>query len=564
MSVGPQTPAARGAAATGTAPTAGRPVGYESPLPLLGVLAGALLLRLSGLGMRSIWTDEGSTWTAASAPLKELLRLCAQKDASPPLFYLLTSAAIHLFGDSEAWLRSVSVAASLGMVLLTYRLARLYASRSESTLAATLVALSPHQLMFAQEARTYMLVGCFATWSLYLFVRAVLFDRRRAWVPYVIVTALGLWTQSIALLGIGVQGAIVVFTADGRRNAWRWALALGAAILLYAPWIAISAAQTERLHQSHWYLQTPGGHELFQVVRAVFLSPISLVTPPPGSSLPGLEHFLPRKAAWLLLVVLPIVPFLFALRSSTGGTRRAAMVRFAYAALLLPLAAVYLVSFKMPLWLPRYFVFLTPMLALLLARGLWRMRPMLLTSVWTALLLASCAYACVRYAIDYDKEQWRRVVAHIASTSGPHAAALVPFDVDPFRYYDRRQPRPVDAFEVSHPDVPFASNYTERQLQEMVAAARERVRGYDEVWVVVRSPNSEVRLELSRRVTRLANEGRTLVGQEQWNSMSGPLRVAHYLRGGARPDSSAADSAAVQRPAARRAPSSARARARRS
>src|SRR6185369_13481207 len=36
----------------------GKPVGYESPLPLLGVLAGALLLRLSGLGARSIWTDE--------------------------------------------------------------------------------------------------------------------------------------------------------------------------------------------------------------------------------------------------------------------------------------------------------------------------------------------------------------------------------------------------------------------------------------------------------------------------------------------------------------------------
>ena len=56
----------------------------ESPLPLIAVLTGALMLRLSGLGGRSLWTDEGSTWTAASAPLKELIRLCAEKDASPP------------------------------------------------------------------------------------------------------------------------------------------------------------------------------------------------------------------------------------------------------------------------------------------------------------------------------------------------------------------------------------------------------------------------------------------------------------------------------------------------
>ena len=170
---------------------------------------------------------------------------------------------------------------------------------------------------------------------------------------------------------------------------------------------------------------------------------------------------------------------------------------------------------------------------------------MLLTSTWTALLLVSSAYACVRYAIDYRKEQWRPVVAHIASVSGPHAVALVPYDVDPFRYYDRRQPRPIEAFEVSHPEVPFASNYTEKQLEEMIDGAREHMRGHDEVWVVVRSPNSEVRLELSRRVTRAANEGRILVGQEIWNSMSGPLRVAHYLgesagRAGVTADSTAA------------------------
>jgi len=46
-------------------------------------------------------------------------------------------------------------------------------------------------------------------------------------------------------------------------------------------------------------------------------------------------------------------------------------VRFALAGLFLPLIAVWAVSFKVPLWLPRYFVFLTPMLGVLLARGLW-------------------------------------------------------------------------------------------------------------------------------------------------------------------------------------------------
>lgn len=42
-----------------------------------------------------------------------------------------------------------------------------------------IVALSPHQIMFGQEARTDMLVALFTTWSLYLFARAVVFERRR-------------------------------------------------------------------------------------------------------------------------------------------------------------------------------------------------------------------------------------------------------------------------------------------------------------------------------------------------------------------------------------------------
>ena len=80
--------------------------------PILLVLLGAFLLRFWHLGMRSLWTDEGSAWTAASARLPELIRLCAQKDASPPLFYLLTSLSVR-FGDCEANLRFVSVLASV-------------------------------------------------------------------------------------------------------------------------------------------------------------------------------------------------------------------------------------------------------------------------------------------------------------------------------------------------------------------------------------------------------------------------------------------------------------------
>ena len=250
------------------------------------VLLGALALRLWHLGARSLWTDEGSTWTAATSSLRELIRLCAEKDASPPFYYLLTSLMTRL-GESEAHLRLVSVLASLGLVWLTYRLARLVAGRGESTLAAALTALSPFQLMYAQEARTYALVAFLSVASLYLFLRAAFLERPRAWLPYLAVSTLALYTQSIAVLSLGVQGALALLTQAGRRSLKRWALALSACAALYLPWLFVTVQQMSRLSHSHWYLAPPGEHGVFQVLRAVFLSPVPLIATPAGAQVPG-------------------------------------------------------------------------------------------------------------------------------------------------------------------------------------------------------------------------------------------------------------------------------------
>jgi len=468
------------------------PPRWEMPALLLG----ALLLRLWHLGARSLWTDEGSTWSAASAPLHELVRLCAEKDASPPLFYLLTSLALKTGGD-EAQLRFVSVVASLGLVWLTYRLARLFLPRGGSLLAAGFCALSPFQLMFAQEARTYTLVACLAMASLYCFLRAAVFGRARAWGPYVLVSALALYTQSIALLGVGVQAAVVVLDARARRRALPWIAALAASVVLYLPWCFISLAQMSRLSHSHWYVHRPDFHSVFQVLRAVFLSPIPLVTPDATATLPGLKAWIPAPLAQLVLTALPVVPLALAARAALGGTERAAGLRILLVALLAPLIAVFVVSFRTPLWLPRYFVLLTPSLCVLLAAGLSGLRP-----------------------------------PALGRASRGRTAVLVPFDVDPYRYYNLRLGEPVAAFEVSHPEVPFASDYTPRQLDEMTAAAARRTAGFDEVWVVVRSANSEVRRAVAARTERVAAAGRVETGRWTYTSFAGPLRVARFDRPG--------------------------------
>jgi mannosyltransferase len=508
--------------------------GGRAGLALLAVLAGALGLRLYHLGARSVWADEGSTWTAAAASFGALVRRCAEREESPPLYYLLTSLALR-FGQGEFQLRLVSALASVLLVWVTYRFARLFAGRGEATFAAALLAISPFQVMYAQEARAYVLVALFSLAALHLFARAAILDRPRAWLPYVLVSALGLWTQSIALLGIGVQACVVLVSPAARRRLVPWLWAQLAVAALFLPWVLWSWGRGAALGETHWYISAPGPHGLAQVVRALFVAPTPIVTPEAGTTLPGLGSWMPRPLAWLLLAGLVGVPFARALGGLLAPAPRGPLLRLTLAGLLLPPAAVLAVSPWVPLWLPRFFVFLSPLVAVLLAHGVARLRPRALGTAWGVLLLAMYLFGIAHYDQDQSKEDWRGVVAHIAATGAPgHTCALVLFDVDPFAYYGSRRPAPLPAFEVSHAEAPFSGHLTRAQLDETAAAARARAAGFDDVWVVSRSLTSESRHELERRTNEVALEGRTLVEDRAWPSAGGPVYARHYRRATAR------------------------------
>ena len=493
----------------------------------LAVLAGGLALRLYHLGARSLWTDEGSTWTAVAAPLAALVRRCIEREESPPLYYLLTALALRWDGG-EVQLRLVSALASALLVWVTYRFARQYAGRGEATLAAALVALSPFQLMYAQEARSYALVALFVVAALYFFARAAVLDRPRAWWPYLLVSALGIWTQDIALLGIGAQAAVMVLSPAARRHLRTWLLAQLAVALLFAPWIVASWGHGAPLSETHWYVRPPGAHGILLLARALFLAPFPLIGSAPA---PGLEGWLPRPAAWLALAVLAAGPFVFALRSLTAPAPRGPVLRLALAGLVLPPAAVLAASPWLPVWLPRYFVFLSPPLALLLARGLAALRPRALGVAWAVLLLALQLHGDVRYDRGFAKEPWRELVRHVAATSPPaRTAVLVMFDVDPFAYYASRLPAAPPVYEVSHADAPFSGHLSAAQLDEAEAQARARTVGFADVWVVSRNLRSESRRDLAARTERLAAAGRMLAEERAWPSASDTILTRHYRR----------------------------------
>lgn len=121
---------------------------------LIAILLLATGLRLYQLGTESIWIDEHFSIRDA-----ENLKI-----GTRPLYYALLHIWMKL-GNSDAWLRALSIPFSLGCILLTYILSRRLLSSSVGLLAALMVSLSPLFVGYAQEIRMYSLSTFLGLWG---------------------------------------------------------------------------------------------------------------------------------------------------------------------------------------------------------------------------------------------------------------------------------------------------------------------------------------------------------------------------------------------------------------
>jgi uncharacterized membrane protein len=114
------------------------------------ILLVAAGLRLSQLGLKSLWLDEAfAVWNAGHSPA-EIWQ--ATYDNHPPLYYLILHGWLW-FGRSEFLVRLPSVFVSLITLALTYRLGRRFLGGRTAVLVVALLAFAPLDGWYAQEAR---------------------------------------------------------------------------------------------------------------------------------------------------------------------------------------------------------------------------------------------------------------------------------------------------------------------------------------------------------------------------------------------------------------------------
>ncbi|MGW4499394.1 glycosyltransferase family 39 protein [Micromonospora sp. NPDC004336] len=176
-----------------------------------------LLVTAAGIGRAQPWRDELATWSAATRPVGDLLRLTGTIDAATGPYYLLMHAWVALAGDSVTALRLPAALAMAAAAGLTALLGQRLVDARAGLLAGLLLAVLPGTSRYGQEARPYALATLLAVLATLLLVEALRRPGWARWAAYAAAVA-GLGLTHLIALTLLAAHAVTVLAAHRRRE----------------------------------------------------------------------------------------------------------------------------------------------------------------------------------------------------------------------------------------------------------------------------------------------------------------------------------------------------------
>ena len=144
------------------------------------LFAASLYLRTKSLG-ESLWMDEGLSIGIASQPLFDIPGVL-RVDGSPPLYYMLLSVWMDVFGDGPADTQSLSMAIALLTIPGGMWAGWSLFGRRAGLICAALCAVNPFLTNYAQETRMYSLMLLLSLLTAAAFLHVFAF-RHRGYLP---------------------------------------------------------------------------------------------------------------------------------------------------------------------------------------------------------------------------------------------------------------------------------------------------------------------------------------------------------------------------------------------
>ncbi|HEY69313.1 MAG TPA: hypothetical protein G4O08_01890 [Anaerolineae bacterium] len=251
----------------------------REPWILILILLVALLVRLPCLTSRPLWYDEAfSVLFSSQGPSAMAYGTLTQEagvaaDIHPLGYYTLLWLWAKIVGTTPFAVRSLSLILGLGIVALGYGLARELFSERIAMLAGWVLAFSPFQVHYAQEARMYALLALFMLGATLAFWHALHGGSNWLWLAFSMLAAAGMYVHNLAALYLVCLALTPLFLCRWRALGKTVLAGLGA-ICLYLPWLLRLPSQVARLQWAYW-IEPPRLTELVRTLL-VFVSYLPL------------------------------------------------------------------------------------------------------------------------------------------------------------------------------------------------------------------------------------------------------------------------------------------------
>lgn len=186
--------------------------------------------------------------------------LAIEDSQHPPLYYLLARWWVQLWGNSVAVIRSLSAIFSLLLFPAIYWLClELFDDPLVGWVAIALLAVSPFQILLAQEARQYSLWAVMITLSSALVLHALRTNTLRSWSAYAISISLSLYTFPLTLLVVMSHGLYTFVINQARLNptVFNYLRATIVGFATFLPWLLIVFMNSYKVEKTTDWLAAP-------------------------------------------------------------------------------------------------------------------------------------------------------------------------------------------------------------------------------------------------------------------------------------------------------------------
>lgn len=392
----------------------------------------AAMLRISFLGSKSLWLDEGVIAYRVALPLKSLIRVLTRSETNMYLYYFLMHGWLRVAGSSEFMLRLPSAIFDTLTVPLVYMLGVELRDRRTGLLAALLLAINATCIQYAQTARSYSLFVMLIVLSSIFFIRGVKRPSASTLACYITCGTCSVYAHLFGICALPSQW-LSLFTFRPRiRTAIRLTMCSLTIAILSVP-VFLFAIVYEH-GQAAWIPRT----SLLSVVKLFSIFSGAVET----FNSAQLDRY--QSSVALLLFCLYIGGIGIALVSAERQDWP--LIGYLVLSICLPIGLTIAISFVKPMFVPRYLLPGLPFFVMLAAIGLSRISsPILAFGIVLTICVLGLSedYAYYRAAPTQD---WRGTVNFLVARAEVGDILLVypGYYLTPIHYYVSRLDRPQD------------------------------------------------------------------------------------------------------------------------